>query len=96
VQVVTDKITLEKVPGLPPTHFIDNRIYTDEAIFREERAHIFSKVWNFVIHESEIPDPGSFETVNGFRLSGSFRFQGQVHYHCRLAHGDTPRQAVLR
>jgi hypothetical protein len=57
MQVFTDKITPEKVPGLPPTHFIDNRIYTDEGIFREERAHIFSKVWNFVIHESEIPNP---------------------------------------
>ena len=64
MQVFTDKITAEKVPGLPPTHFIDNRIYTDEGIFREERAHIFSKVWNFVIHESEIPNPGSFKTVN--------------------------------
>jgi methanesulfonate monooxygenase large subunit len=63
MQVFTDKVTPEKLPDLPLTHFIDNRIYTDEEIFRQERTQIFSKVWNFVIHESEIPRPGSFKTV---------------------------------
>ena len=70
MQLFTDKISRETVPGLPPTHFIDNRIYTDPEIFKEERGRIFSKIWNFVIHESEIPNAGSFKTVDlaGYQL----------------------------
>jgi methanesulfonate monooxygenase large subunit len=47
-------------PNLPDTHYIDNRIYTDEQIFRDEQAHIFGKVWQFVCHESEVAMPGDF------------------------------------
>ncbi len=41
---------------LPPTHYVDPRIYTDEQIFREEREKIFNKVWSVVCHESEVPN----------------------------------------
>lgn len=54
----------EPFPNLPYTHVIDTRIYTDPAIFEEERVKIFARVWNFVCHESEIPTPGSFRTVS--------------------------------
>lgn len=47
-------------PNLPDTHYLDNRIFTDEAIFRDEQAHVFGKVWQFVCHESEVPAPGDF------------------------------------
>ena len=53
----------EKVPNLPRTHFIDTRIYTDPTIFEEERSRIFANVWNFVCHESELPDPGCYRTA---------------------------------
>ena len=60
----------EKVPNLPPSHFVDTRIYTDAGIFAEERVKIFAKVWNFVCHESEIASAGSFRTatVAGYPL----------------------------
>jgi methanesulfonate monooxygenase subunit alpha len=61
---VDDKIALEKPSRLAPTLYIDNRIYVDTAIFEEERARIFSKVWNFVCHASELSNPGSFRTVS--------------------------------
>lgn len=43
-------------PTLPPTHYVDPRIYTDEGIFDEEREKIFNKVWTVACHESEVPN----------------------------------------
>jgi phenylpropionate dioxygenase-like ring-hydroxylating dioxygenase large terminal subunit len=50
-------------PRLPQTHYLDNRIFTDEAIFAEEQERIFGKVWQFVCHESEVAKPGDFRCV---------------------------------
>jgi methanesulfonate monooxygenase subunit alpha len=50
-------------PELPATHYIDNRIYTDETIFRTEQEKIFYKSWKFACHESEIRNPGSYRVV---------------------------------
>ena len=50
-------------PALPPTHYLDNRIFTDPSIFREEQERLFSKVWQFVCHESELPNSGDFRTT---------------------------------
>jgi methanesulfonate monooxygenase large subunit len=50
-------------PKLPETHYLDNRIFTDESIFQEEQEKIFSKVWQFVCHESEVERPGDFRCV---------------------------------
>ena len=41
--------------GMIPAH-----IYNDEEIFRLERERLFSRVWTFVGHESEIPWPGDY------------------------------------
>ena len=47
-------------PSLPPTHYLDNRIFTDPAIFRAEQENIFAKTWQFVCHESELAKAGDF------------------------------------
>ena len=62
-------------PALPPTHYLDNRIFTDASIFREEQERLFSKVWQFVCHESELPNSGDF---NGalYALSADMRMTG--------------------
>lgn len=52
-----------KPPALPASHFTDGRIYRDDAIFAEEQERIFSKIWKIACHESEIPKPGDFRTV---------------------------------
>jgi methanesulfonate monooxygenase large subunit len=44
------------------THYVDNRVYWDEELFKEEQQKIFSKVWKFVCHESELPDLLDFRT----------------------------------
>jgi len=50
-------------PRVASTHYLDNRIFTDQSLFEEERHKIFEKVWNFVCHESEVPGPGDYRTV---------------------------------
>jgi methanesulfonate monooxygenase large subunit len=50
----------ETPPQLPATHYIDNRIYTDQRIFVEEQEKIFAKVWKFCCHESELSEPGDY------------------------------------
>jgi methanesulfonate monooxygenase subunit alpha len=51
-----------KSPRLPQTHYVDSRIYTDEAIFHEEIEKIFNKVWLIACHGSEIPNPYDYRT----------------------------------
>ena len=51
-------------PALPKTHFLDNRIFTDETIFAQEKEEIYQRVWLFVCHESELAAQGDFRTVS--------------------------------
>ena len=55
-----DATEWDRKPNLPPTHYVDSRIYTDEALFEEEREKIFEKVWGLVCHESEVPNAYDF------------------------------------
>lgn len=53
----------QRRPDLPPTHFLDNRIYTDRQLYQRERDEIFGKQWKFVCHESELPNIRDFRRV---------------------------------
>ena len=37
--MILERLT-EGSPNLPETHYIDNRIYTDQGIFDDERPHL--------------------------------------------------------
>jgi len=50
-------------PAFPDEYLVDNRVYTDPRTFELERERIFLRVWNFVCHESEIPNPGDYLTT---------------------------------
>lgn len=52
-----------RAPALPETHYLDNRIFTDESIFAAEQERIFAKVWQFVCHESELASTGDFRAL---------------------------------
>ena len=50
-------------PPFPDEFLVDNRVYTDPQLLKQENERIFLRVWNFVCHESEIPNPGDFRTT---------------------------------
>jgi methanesulfonate monooxygenase large subunit len=49
-------------PKFPDTHYVDTRIYTDDALFREEQTKIFGKCWIIACHESELPNAFDYRT----------------------------------
>jgi len=54
----------EAAPNLPKTHYVDNKIFTDQSIFESERENIFAGEWKLVCHESEISVAGAYRTLN--------------------------------
>jgi len=42
---------------------VHRQVYTAPEIFEEEMRRIFSRVWVFVGHESEVPYPGDYKTT---------------------------------
>ena len=39
---------------------VDRRIFSDEAIYQMELERIFARAWNFICHESQLKETGSF------------------------------------
>ena len=39
---------------------INRRIFSDAGVYQEELQKIFARAWNFMCHESQIPEPGHF------------------------------------
>lgn len=44
----------------PTTGDLDRLIYDDEALHRLEIERIFGRAWNFMCHDSQIPNPGDY------------------------------------
>jgi phenylpropionate dioxygenase-like ring-hydroxylating dioxygenase large terminal subunit len=42
---------------------VHRRVYSDPAIFELEMANIFHKAWIYVGHESQVPSPGDYYTM---------------------------------
>src|SRR5437879_10886380 len=51
-------------PTFPPTHFVDSRVYTDDAIFEEEKEKLFRPSWIIACHESEIEAAFDYRLFN--------------------------------
>ena len=54
----------EKAPAMPAGHFVSGRVYTDDAVFADEKARIFGKIWHLACHESEVPNAYDFRAVD--------------------------------
>ncbi len=48
------------IAGLVGEGRVHSRVYTDPGVFELEIERIFSRVWVFVGHESEVPNPGDY------------------------------------
>jgi len=44
----------------PETGMLDRRVLADEAIYRLELERIFARGWNFMCHDSQIPETGDY------------------------------------
>lgn len=49
--------------GLDGSRVIDRRVYVDPAIYAAEQERIFGRAWQWVAHESELPDFGDYVTA---------------------------------
>ncbi|HWV91013.1 MAG TPA: Rieske 2Fe-2S domain-containing protein, partial [Burkholderiales bacterium] len=68
---------------------VHRRFYTDPAVFEEERARIFRRVWLWLGHESQLKRPGDFFTVRlaGERIIVARHTDGALHaFHNRCTH----------
>lgn len=59
-RLTSERDALEK---LTAERYVDNRVYTDSEVFELEVERIFQRVWNFVAHESQLPEPGDYITT---------------------------------
>ncbi len=44
----------------PATGALDRRVLSDEALYQLELERIFARGWNFMCHDSQIPEPGDY------------------------------------
>ena len=49
-------------PALPDTHFVSGAVYSDPALYEDEKRLILNKVWHFAAHESELPQRSDYRT----------------------------------
>jgi phenylpropionate dioxygenase-like ring-hydroxylating dioxygenase large terminal subunit len=50
----------QELSGLIEEGRVHRRVYTDPAVFALEEERIFRRVWLYVAHESEVPNPGDY------------------------------------
>lgn len=52
------------VSGIDSERLVHNSVYLDEQLYRHEQKALMGRVWNFVAHDTDLPDVGSFITID--------------------------------
>ncbi|MFM9695013.1 aromatic ring-hydroxylating oxygenase subunit alpha [Streptomyces europaeiscabiei] len=62
------------------------KIFNDPGIYELEKENLFSKVWNFLAHESEIPEPGDYvvRSIADNSILVARDESGQIHAHLNM------------
>ncbi len=60
--MVQNTATRQEILGLVDLNkaTVERKIFSDQAIYEMELERIFARAWNFVAHDSQIPNPGDF------------------------------------
>ncbi len=56
-------LTPEAIAGLVREDSVNRRVYTDPEIFDLEMDRIYGRMWIYVGHESQVPNPGDYHTT---------------------------------
>ncbi len=60
-----DELSIDElIAGQKPGHSLDQRFYTDPAIYNLEIEKIVNRNWILAGHISQLPDPGDFKVIN--------------------------------
>lgn len=60
-----DKLSIDKlIASQKPGHSLDQRFYTDSAIYDLEIQKIVNRNWILAGHASQLPEPGDFKVLN--------------------------------
>ena len=60
--MTTELRTAEDYLGLVDRELgvVDRRVFGDETVYEMELERVFARAWNFMAHDSQIPNPGDF------------------------------------
>lgn len=62
------------------------KIFNDPEVYELEKSRLFSKVWNFLAHESEIPRPGDYvvRSIADNSILVARDENGKIHAHLNM------------
>lgn len=52
------------VSGIDPERLVHNSVYLDERLYKHEQQVLMSRIWNFVCHDSDLPEVGNYLTID--------------------------------
>jgi nitrite reductase/ring-hydroxylating ferredoxin subunit len=75
------QLDTDEIGGLVLPEKVHRRIYTDPGLFDLEMERIFGRVWMFVGHESQVPEPGDWikSRIGTRRVLLTRDREGEIH-----------------
>ncbi|MGX7677578.1 aromatic ring-hydroxylating oxygenase subunit alpha [Jatrophihabitans sp. DSM 45814] len=62
-QTTTATSTAGEVSGIDDERLVHNSVYLDEKLYAHEQRSLLGRVWNFAGHDSDLPEPGDYLTL---------------------------------